>query len=71
MGQPNFGWPTTPLVAQHLHDDVDAVDGDTAEGLQHRLRAKPVELEPANPLGFRWRVPLSWVNNPYGVLAFY
>ena len=74
MGRPDFGQPTTPLVAQHLHDDGDAVDGDATEGLQNESPAEPkaeAELEPANPLGFRWRVPLSWVNNPYGVLALY
>ena len=64
-----------PLVPHHLHDDGDGVDGDTVEGIQHGLLAEPkVETEPAkrdpaNPLGFRWRVPLLWVDNPYGVLA--
>ena len=76
MGRPNFGRPTAPPIAQHLHDDADAIDGDVAEGLQHELPTKPkveaeAELESDDPLRFRWRVPLSWVNNPSGVLAFY
>ena len=33
MGQPNFGRLATPLIAQHLHDYANAVDGDTIEGL--------------------------------------
>ena len=72
MGRLDFGRPTTPLVPHHLHDYGDAV-----EGIQHGL---PVELEvqaesakhePTDPLGFHWRVPLSWVHNPSGVLALY
>ena len=41
MGRPDFGLPATPLVAQHLHDDGDAVDGDAVEGLQHGLPVEP------------------------------
>ena len=37
-------------------------------GLQHGLQAEP---KPANPIGFRWRVPLSWVHKPFDVLALY
>ena len=40
MGQPNFGRPPAPQIAQHLHDDVDVVDGDAAEGLWHGLLAE-------------------------------
>ena len=32
MEQPNFGRPPTPLITQHLHNDVDVVDGDAAKG---------------------------------------
>ena len=46
-----------------------------AESLQHGLPAnpevEPAELEPDDLLGFRWRVPLSCVNDPSGVLALY
>ena len=75
MGRLDFGRPTAPPIAQHLHDDSDVVDGGAAEGLQHGLLAEPkdeaksAELEPTDPLGFRWRVPLSWGNNPSGVLV--
>ena len=64
-------------MAQHLHDYANAIYGDVAEGLQHGLpteseaKAELVKLEPTDPLRFRWRVPLSWVNNPFGVLALY
>ena len=62
-----------PLAPHHLHDDGNVVDGDTIEGLHHGLPTEPklVELKPADPLGFRWRVPLSWVHNPSSVLALY
>ena len=68
MGRPNFGQPVAPSVLYHLHDDGDAVNGDTAECLQHGLpveilveaEAKPTEFKLVDPLGFRWRVPLSW-----------
>ena len=64
MGRPNFrrlaAYPT-PLVAHALHDDgANVVDGD--------LAPKP---EPTLPLGCRWRVPLTWVHNPSGVLLLY
>ena len=34
MGRPNFSQLVAPLVAQHLHDDVDVVNGEEVEGLQ-------------------------------------
>ena len=76
MGQPDFGRPTaypTPPVAHALYDDdVDVVDGDVAEAVHDGL---PVELvvepEPDLPLGCRWRVPLTRVHNPFGVLLLY
>ena len=66
MGRLDFRRPTAPPVPHHLHHDGDAVDGDAVEGIQHGL---PTEL--TDPLGFGWRVPLSWVHNPSGVLALY
>ena len=72
MGRPYSGRPTAPPVPYHLHDDDDVVDRDATEGLQHGLPAKPeVEVEPTDPLGFRWRVPLSWVHNSSSVLTLY
>ena len=53
-------------MAHHLHDDVNAVDGDATKDLQHGL---PTEHEPIDPLG--WRVPLSWAHNPFSMLALY
>ena len=61
-----------------LHDDD--VDGDVAEGLddglpvEHSVQPElepEVEPEPALPLGCRWRVPLTRVLNPSGVLLLY
>ena len=42
-------------------------------GLPVELEAKagPTELELTDPLGFHWKVSLSWVHNPSGVLALY
>ena len=61
MGQLDFGRLVGPPVPHHLHND-----GDTVEGVQHGLPA-----EPTDPLRFRRSVPLSWVHNPFGVLALY
>ena len=76
MGRPDFGRPTAypaPPVAHALHDDdVDVVDGDLAKAVDDGLLVEPtVELEPALPLGCRWRVPLTRVHNPSGVLLLY
>ena len=81
MGRPNFGrstpYPTPPLL-HALHDDN--VDGVVAEGpedglpVEHGVQLEPhpeVEPEPALPLGCRWRVPLTRVFNPSGVLLLY
>ena len=78
MGRPDFGrsapYPAPPF-AHALHDDD--VDGVVAEGMDDGLPAEPVvqlepkaepEPEPALPLGCRWRVPLTRVLNPSGVL---
>ena len=78
VGRPDFGRSTTyhaPLVPHALYDDdVDVVDGDLAETLDDGLPVEPtVEPEPelALPLGCRWRVPLTRVHNPSGVLLLY
>ena len=77
MGRPDFGrsaaYPA-PLVLHALHDN-DA-DGDLAETLDNGLSIEPdvkpePEPEPALPLGCRWRVPLTRVHNPSGVLLLY
>ena len=80
MGRPDFGrsaaYPAPP-VAHALHDDdVDVVDGDLAEAVNDGLPVEPeveleLELEPALPLGCRWRVPLTLVHNPSSVLLLY
>ena len=81
MGRPDFGrsapYPAPPL--EHaLHDDD--VDGVVAEGMDDGLPAElgvqlepeaEVEPEPALLLGCRWRVPLTLVLNPSGVLLLY
>ena len=81
MGRPDFGrsapYPAPPF-AHALHDGV------VGEGLDGGLPAEPVvqpepeaeaeaeaEPEPSLPLGCRWRVPLTWVLNPSGVLLLY
>ena len=70
VGPLDFGRLVTPPVPHHLHDDDDAVEGQQ-HGLLAELEAEPTKCESTNPLGFCWRVPLSWVHNPYGVLALY
>ena len=84
MGRPDFGrsatYPTPPFP-HALHDDnVDVVDGDVAEGLDDGLPVEhgvqpesdpEVESEPAFSFGCRWRVPLTQVHNPSGVLLLY
>ena len=80
MGRPDFGRSTTypaPLVPHALHDnDVDVVDRDLAKALDNGLLIEPAvepepELEPILQLGCRWRVPLTRVHNPSGVLLLY
>ena len=67
----------TPSVAHALHDDdvdADVVDGDLIEAVHDGLPIEPAaepKPEPALPLGFRWRVPLTRVHNPSGVLLLY
>ena len=82
MGRPDFGqspaYPAPPLPHALHDDDADVVDGDVAEGLddglpvEHVFQPEPKpEVEPALPLGCRWRVPLTRVLNPSGVLLLY
>ena len=84
MGRLDFGrsaaYPAPPFPHALHDDDADVVDGDVVEGLddglpiQHGVEPEPVpklEPEPALPLGCRWRVPLTWVHNPSGVLLLY
>ena len=64
-----MGRLAAPLVAHALHDDdVDVVNGDVPEAVHDRLPAKP---ELTFPFGCRWRVPLTRVHNPSGVLLLY
>ena len=81
MGRPDFGRSapySAPPAPHALHDDD--VDGVVAEGMddglpvEYDVQPKPqakVEPEPALPLGCRWRVPLTRVLNPSGVLLLY
>ena len=62
MGRPT-AHPTPPVAHALYDDDVDVVDGDITEAV--------AELEPALPLGCRWRVPLTRVHNSSGVLLLY
>ncbi|RVX02949.1 Serine/threonine-protein phosphatase 7 long form-like [Vitis vinifera] len=71
VGRPDFGRPPTFPTAQHL--EHDAVDDLPAEQLDHGLQDKALLHEglPADLLGCRWKVPLSWAQNPSRVLTFY
>ncbi|RVW12189.1 Serine/threonine-protein phosphatase 7 long form-like [Vitis vinifera] len=71
VGRPDFGRPPAPPAAQHL--EHDATDDLPAKQLDHGLWDEALLHEglPADPLGCRWRVPLSWVQNPSCVLTFY
>ena len=80
MGRPDFGrsvaYPAPVVPSALLDDDVDVVDGDLAEALDDGLLLElVVEPEPepelALPLGCRWRLPLTRVHNPSGVLLLY
>ena len=84
MGRPDFrrsvAYPAPPFPHALHDDDANVVDGDVAEGLddglpvEHGVEPAPEpEVEPklALPLGCRWRVPLTRVHNPSGVLFLY
>ena len=80
MGRPDFGrsaaYPAPPVPHTIHDDDADVADGDVVEGLNdgllvhHVVESEP-KLEPALPLGCRWRVPLTRVHNPSSVLLLY
>ena len=77
-GDPILGDHTqilAPPPAHALHNaDVDVGDGDLPEAVHDGLPAHPPaepEVELALPLGCRWRVPLTQVHNPSGVLLLY
>ena len=78
VGRPDFGRPHAdlpPPPAQAMHDaDVDVGDGDLPEPVHHGLPGHPPaepEVQLPLPLGCRWRVPLTRVHNPSGVLLLY
>ena len=81
-GRPDFGQPHADLApppAHALHyTDADVGDGDLLEAVHDGLPAQPtveLEVEPkvelALPFRCRWRVPLTRVQNPSGVLLLY
>ena len=82
VGRPDFGRPHADLApppAHALHDaDADVGDGDLPKAVHDGLPAQPPaeqevepEVELALPFGCRWRVPLTRVHNPLGVLLLY
>ena len=78
VGRPDFGRPQADIVpppAHALHDaDVDVGDGDLPEAVHDGLPGHPPaepEVQLALPLGCRWRVPLTRMHNPSGVLLLY
>ena len=80
MGRPDFGrlaaYPAPPVLHALHDDDANVVDRDLVEALddgllvEHAVEVEP-EPEPTLPLGCRWRVPLTRVHNPSGVLLLY
>ena len=80
VGQPNFGRSPAPPVAPHLDHDADDLPIEGPIGVHHGLLDEDQGLQdeallnvglPIDPLGCRWRVPLSWAQNPSRVLTFY
>ena len=82
VGRPDFGRPhanLAPPPSHALHDaDADVRDGELPGVVHDGLPAQPPaepevepEVELALPFGCRWRVPLTWVHNPSGVLLLY
>ena len=80
MGRPDFGrlaaYPALPVLHALHDDDSNVVDRDLAEAFDDGLPVEhavelELELEPTLPLGCRWRVPLTRVHNPSGVLLLY
>ena len=82
VDRPNFRRPhadPAPPPAHALHNaDADVGDGDLPEAVHDGLSTQPAvepEVEPEVeldlPFGCRWRVPLTRVHNPSGVLLLY
>ena len=78
VGRPDFGRPhadPAPPPTHALNDaDADVGDGDLHEAIHDGLSAQPaaeLEVELALPFRCRWRVPLTRVHNPSGVLLLY
>ena len=71
LSRPYFGRSPASLAAQYL--EHDAADDLPAEQLDHELQDEALLNEGllADPLGCRWRVPLSWAQNPSRVVTFY
>ena len=77
MGRPDFGrsapYPAPPLP-HALHDDEPEAEAEVHPKPEAEVHPEPeaeVQPEPALPLGCRWRVPLTRVLNPSGVLLLY
>ena len=72
-------WATTRRSSTTTHSflndaDADVGDGDLQEAVHVGLSAQPaaeLEGELALPFRCRWRVPLTRVHNPSGVLLLY
>ena len=71
LGRPDFGRPPTPPIAQY--SEHDAADDLPVEHLDQGLQDEALLNEGllADLLGYRWRIPLSWAQNPSRVLTFY
>ena len=79
VGQPDFGRSLTPSIAQHLDHDANDLPVEGPIGVHHGLLDEDQRLQdkallderlPTDPLGCRWRVPLSWAQNQSRVLTF-
>ena len=70
MGRPDFGQPPAPPAAQQLdHDVANDLPVEGPIGVHHWLLDKDHGLYdkalldeglPIDPLGCRWKIPLSW-----------
>ena len=80
IGRPDFGQPPAPLAPSHLyHDATDDLPVEGLIGVHHGLLDEDQGLQdealldeglPADLLGCRWKVPLSWAQNLSRVLTF-
>ena len=70
--QLDFGRPLTPPAVKGVHHGLTtkAELEPTTEGVHHGLLTE-LEPEPTDPLGCRWRAPLSWAYNPSVTLTLY